>query len=102
MVRLLTIAAEEHDAICLGWGGEFTASKKRVAVVHGHLTKDLRPLLEAQPDYLLSEHSHEARDWRDGQTRRINPGALHRSDELSVAILDVDTDELNFLPITGV
>lgn len=99
MVSALRSAAERHGATCLGWGGEFTVSEKRIAVVHGHLTMDLRPLLNAQPDYLLSGHSHMARDWHDGPTRRINPGALFRSSKFSVAILDVVADEVRFLTV---
>jgi putative phosphoesterase len=99
MVRILENAAAEHGAQCLRWGGEFTLAGKRIAVVHGHLTMDLRPLLEARPDYLLSGHSHIARDWRDGATRRINPGALFDASEFSAAMLDLVAAEARFLSI---
>jgi putative phosphoesterase len=99
LVHLLQNAATEHGATCLGWGGEFTVAKKRIAVVHGHLTMDLRPLLDANPDYLLSGHSPIAGDWYDGVTRRINPGALAEADEYSVAILDLETDVVQFFPV---
>src|SRR5690606_830050 len=56
-VPYLKAAALEHGAVCLGWGGEVTLAGKRIAIVHGHLTFDLRPLLRAEPDYLLSGHS---------------------------------------------
>lgn len=92
-------AAEECGATCLKWGGEIAVAEKRVAVVHGHLTMDLKPLLDAEPDYLLSGHSHIAGDWMDGNTRRINPGALFRSDNYSAATLDVVTDVLNVIPV---
>ena len=62
LVPVLQQAAGEHRATCLGWGGEFTIATKRLAVVHGHLTMDLRPLLDAKPDYLFSGHSHIAAD----------------------------------------
>lgn len=99
MVPALRQAARKHGAHCLEWGGEIPLAGKRIAVVHGHLTSDLRPLLEAQPDYLLSGHSHIAGDWRHGSTRRINPGALHRTKNYSVALLDLKSDELEFLPV---
>ena len=97
MVMVLRSAAEQYGATCLGWGGEFTASHKRIAVAHGHLTMDLQPLLEAKPDYLLSGHSHMARSWREGVTHRINPGALFRADEYSVGLLNVNEDQVRFL-----
>jgi putative phosphoesterase len=98
-VPYLRAAALEQGATCLGWGGEIELAGKRIAVVHGHLTFDLRPLLNAEPDYLLSGHSHIAGESIHGRTRRINPGALHRADRFSVALLDLNTDELQFLSI---
>lgn len=83
----------------LEWGGEVLLADKRIAVTHGHMTSDLKKLLRANPDYLLSGHSHIAHDFREGVTRRINPGALHRAAEFSVAVLDLKTDELTFLAI---
>lgn len=99
MVRVLEEAADLHGATCLAWGGEFTVAGKRVAVVHGHLTMDCQPLLDSQPDYLLSGHSHTTHDFRVGETRRINPGALHRADNYTVGLLDVVADKLDFLAI---
>jgi putative phosphoesterase len=87
------------DGTCLEWGGEVTIAAKRIAVVHGHLTRDLRPLLQAAPDYLLSGHSHESHDRQEGPTRRINPGALHRAACYTVALLDLGTDALRFLEV---
>ena len=92
-------AAVKHHATCLGWGGEFMTDGKRIAVVHGHLTFDLRPLLQSRPEYLLSGHSHIRRDWCEGSTRRINPGALFRATEYTVALLDLVKDEVRFLTI---
>jgi putative phosphoesterase len=98
-VPALRAAAEAHGAVCLGYGGELTLAGKRVAVTHGHLTMDLRPLLAAGPDYLLTGHSHAPMDRRDGPTRRINPGALFRAAEFTVALLDLESDELQFLTV---
>jgi putative phosphoesterase len=92
-------AMAEVGAVSLGWGGEITLAGKRIAVVHGHMTSDLRRLLASRPDYLLSGHWHIPADRRDGPTRRINPGALHRADEFTVALLDLQTDELRFLTV---
>ncbi|WP_278465280.1 metallophosphoesterase family protein [Gimesia maris] len=94
MVRILERAADQHGAHCLGWGGEVTLAGKRIAVVHGHISRDLKPLLEAEPDYLLTGHSHQSHDFRAGVTRRINPGALFRAKVFTVAVLDLATDEL--------
>jgi uncharacterized protein len=83
----------------LEWGGEVLHAGKRLAITHGHMRSDVRRLLAAKPDYLLTGHSHIAHDFREGPTRRINPGALHRADKFTVALLDLETDELQYLMI---
>jgi putative phosphoesterase len=100
-VPALRAAIEEAAGVCLGWGGEVTLADKRLAVTHGHLHSDVRRLLALKPDYLFSGHSHVMSDSRTGSTRRINPGALHRASEYTVAILDLETDELRFLNAPG-
>jgi putative phosphoesterase len=92
-------AARDTGSTCLEWGGTIELAKKRIAVTHGHLDKELRRLMQTNPDYLLTGHSHIQHDYREGPTRRINPGALHRAAEFSVAVLDLKSDELRFLAI---
>ena len=70
-----------------------------IAVAHGHMSYDIRRALALRPHYLLSGHSHIASDRRDGLVRRINPGALHEADRLTVALLDLQGDELRFLTV---
>jgi predicted phosphodiesterase len=98
-VPALLTAIAEVGGVCLEWGGEVKLAEKRIAIVHGHFHKDLRRLLAAGPDYLLSGHSHIAADSREGPTRRINPGALYRAAEFTVALLDLKTDALRFLTV---
>jgi uncharacterized protein len=96
--RLERKAAEVH-AVCLGWGGVVELASKRVGVTHGHMSYDLRSVRANLPDYILSGHSHIAHDQREGSIRRINPGALHRAATYSVALLNLETDELRFLDV---
>jgi putative phosphoesterase len=98
-VRALRKAIAAVDGTCLDWGGTVTLAGKRVAVTHGHMKTDVRRLLADEPDYLLSGHSHRAADRRLGATRRINPGALHRAAAFTVALLNLETDEVRFLPV---
>jgi putative phosphoesterase len=99
MVPELRGAITKAGAVCLGWGGEVTLAGKRVAVTHGHMSSDVRRLMAGRPDYLLPGHSHIASDWHDGLTRRINPGALHEADRYTVALLDLEADEVRFLDV---
>ena len=96
----LLAAAEAHNATCLKWGGQFNAADKTIAVAHGHRGSKVKPLLESEPDYLLSGHFHAAMDWMDGKTRRINPGALCHASPYTVAILDLSTDTLQFIEVS--
>ena len=58
-----------------------------------------RAHLAAEVRYLCHGHTHTALDARRGKTRVINPGALHRAAEYTVALLDTDTDTLTFYPV---
>ena len=92
-------AADDTGAVCLGWSGVVELGGKRIGVAHGHLTSDLRKVLEQRPDYLLFGHSHFATDYQEDGVRYINPGALHRAAEFTVAILNLKSDELKLLEV---
>jgi uncharacterized protein len=94
-------AIEIIGGTCLEWGGELTLGGRRIAVTHGDSTAEVRRLAAGRPDYFLFGHSHRAEDRRDGPTRWINPGALHRAQVHSVALLAIDTGELRFLNATA-
>lgn len=91
--------ADLPEATCLGWGAEVVLDGKRLAITHGHLHREVHKLLRAEPDYLFSGHTHIADDRYEGKTRRINPGALHRACIFSVALLDLDTDQLTSIEV---
>lgn len=95
----LELAAADTSATCLGWGGIVEFDGKRIGVTHGHLTGDVRSLLGENPDFLLTGHSHIAADSMAGTVRRINPGALHRAFEFTVALLNLESGDLPFLPV---
>jgi putative phosphoesterase len=90
------------EALGLPWPDgplELHLSGKRLAVYHG-LERSLQEAVRSgKYDYVLHGHSHRCEDYRSRGTRVINPGALHRTSQPTVALLDLDTDELEFLPI---
>jgi len=73
-----------------------TIDGKRFAVFHGHesAAREMERLEDV--DYILHGHTHKRRDERVGSVRIINPGALYRAANKTVAILDPSTDELTF------
>ena len=92
--------AEHLRLRCLGDAGEVELGGKSFCILHGDDLRRMRVALDAQRfDYLLHGHTHVKRDERVGRTRVINPGALHRAREKTVALLDTATDGLRFLAV---
>jgi putative phosphoesterase len=90
--------ARDLDLSYLGPFGQLTLADKQIGVLHGDDPRLKRKLLADQSlDYLLQGHTHLRADERVGRTRVINPGALHRAAEKSVALLDLTTDDLRFI-----
>jgi uncharacterized protein len=79
---------------------ELELGGRKLAVTHGDDFKlKQRILAEQRHDYLLQGHTHVPADQRVGRVRVINPGALHRAKEKTVALLDTATDDLKFLQV---
>ncbi|HOB75144.1 MAG TPA: YfcE family phosphodiesterase [Phycisphaerae bacterium] len=78
---------------------ELSLDGKRVGVFHGHERGFHQAIREARYDYLLHGHTHQHDDYYEGRMRVINPGALHRASVRTVALLDLQTDELRFLEL---
>lgn len=74
---------------------------KRIAVYHGHESTFTTALDKARHDYLFHGHTHRRNDYRIGAMRVINPGALHRASVRTVALLDLESDALQFLEVNG-
>ena len=90
--------AEHIGVACHHTFGDLPLDGKRIAVVHGddHALKR-RLLTEQRHDYLFQGHTHVREDTRVGKMRLINPGALHRANPKTAALLDTSTDKLEFL-----
>ena len=83
------------DAVEVPLGeGEF------LVATHGSDSPMLRDLMnDPQFPYVCHGHSHATRDERIGITRVINPGALHHVHPRTVAILDTESDKLEFIEV---
>ena len=85
---------------CFGVFGELELDGKKFALIHGDDPVLKRRLLsEQRHDYLLQGHTHVRQDVRVGKMRIINPGALHRANPKTIALLDTAADLLEFLEI---
>lgn len=93
--------AETIGIRCLGGYGVLEMGGKHIGVMHGDNGALKRQVLEGQEvDYLLQGHTHIRADERFGNVRVINPGALHRAAEKTVAVLDLETGKLEYLLVT--
>ena len=98
--RQLQSDAQTLGITCLGAHGILELDGKRIGVLHGDDFQLKRRLLVEQTiDYLLQGHTHVREDTRVGRIRVINPGALHRAAQKTVALLDLASDELQFLTV---
>lgn len=85
---------------CYGPFGDLVLDGKRVAVMHGNDHRLKQRLISSQEhDYLCQGHTHAKEDTRVGRTRLINPGALHRANPKTVALLDSVADTVEFLVV---
>lgn len=92
-------AMAEVGAHCLEYAGEIVLEGRRIGVTHGDSGRLMNQLLFTEPDYLFTGHTHAVADNREGVTRWINPGALHRADVWTVAVLELASDDLHVLSI---
>lgn len=76
------------------WTGRL--GEASAAAIHGHRPREVERLLEEGHDWLFLGHSHRPRDEVRGRTRVVNPGALWRVRQPSVAVLDVAAGEVAF------
>ena len=70
---------------------------KTIAVYHGHERDFATVAQKGGCDYLFYGHTHRYHDQRVNGCRAINPGALYRAAVHTVALLDVERDDLQFL-----
>lgn len=92
---------EGTDAsIAYGVRHEIDAGDARVGVIHGDDEARLQGMVNAGAfDLVVHGHTHEFRDERVGDTRVVNPGAVHRASTPSVCLWDAGADELERLEL---
>lgn len=81
--------------------GRLTLGEGELVFCHGHRSRDLEQALAEHVRYLCHGHTHRVLDERAGPTRVINPGALFRASDYTVALLDTDEDALRFLSVNA-
>lgn len=76
--------------------GRLSAGEKTVCYQHGHVDAAMEQALAEGVDYLFHGHTHRTRDETVGETHIVNPGALFRAAEYTVAVVDTDSGDVAF------
>lgn len=114
--ELLKRYADDLGITCGGEFADLQLQGKRLAVTHGDDRKLMSRAVTEPFDYLLHGHTHVVRDERlqrkqlldtsagfsadlPIELRVINPGALHRALNKTVATLDLPSDELRIFSV---
>ena len=81
-----------------GWEGALEGT--RIAVIHGDNGPRVKgAIASGRFDLVVTGHSHMLRDERNGGTRVINPGALHRAARYTCASYDPSEDTLEVIDV---
>lgn len=82
------------DTACFEFAG------KSFFVNHGTRSRVIDEAITTQQyDYVLHGHTHVRRDELCGKTKVINPGALFSADDYSIAFLQPESGEVEFVEI---
>ena len=83
-------AIESNGQTCHDEFGSIELSQRRIALLHGDDTSRLRDVsCSGSWDLVCYGHTHVARQFREGPTLLVNPGAIYRANPHSIAVVDL-------------
>lgn len=90
--EVLREAIEASGGICYGTMADFELDGRRIGITHGDDAALLTRMIRSH-DYAMvcSGHTHQKLARQDGPTLVLNPGALFRATQHTVAIVDLKT-----------
>ena len=81
--------------------GTLQIDRLKIGFLHGHDIDQYNLFLKDENiDVVAHGHTHEMRDENVGNTRCINPGALHRATRYTVGVLNTETNLFEFLEVS--
>lgn len=97
---VLRSTMEPAGHVCHGRFGDVTWANRRIAILHGDDYQRLREATHSGDfDLICSGHTHERSLEVEGRTKLLNPGAIYRTSDPSVAIVDLVTLEIVHLSV---
>lgn len=79
--------------------GQLTILGKKISFHHGHDSSHINHALNNNFHYFFQGHTHQSTDKHLNKLRIVNPGALHRARQYSVAVVDIKQDQVDFIQI---
>ena len=84
----------------MDYTASFELDGKKFMVFHGDNVPLFREAVASgKYDYIIKGHTHFFENYTSNKSRIINPGALYRGEDCSVAILDTETDRVEMIRI---
>ncbi len=83
-----------------GLFGDLSFAGKRIALLHSHQQHRFDAAIHSGDyDLVCYGHTHVAEHHVEGHTNVLNPGAMHRAHQYSVAIVDLPTMDVSHVPV---
>jgi putative phosphoesterase len=96
----LSAAIEQAGLTCHGRLGDLELGGRRIALIHSDDAAQFRRICTCgEYDLVCYGHTHVAKQHHEGQTLVLNPGALHRANPHTIAVVNLDTMEATIVPI---
>lgn len=85
---------------CHGRFGRLQLGSRQIAIVHGDDESALATAVRGgEFDLICTGHTHVARQYRQGNTLVLNPGALYRAQPHTLAVVDLERCEATHIRI---
>ena len=98
--QLLREAIVAPDHVCHDQFGTLEIEGRRVAFLHGHDVKLLRHAIHSgQWDLVCHGHTHAFSSHFEAETLVLNPGALSRTNNPSMAVVEMPSLEVTEIPL---
>lgn len=96
----LRMAIEQADLTCHERQGDIELGDRRIGFLHGDDGGLLMQMIDSQDfDLICYGHTHEKEVHKEGRTVVLNPGALYRASPHTIAIVDLETMDVEHIVI---
>ncbi|WP_459555718.1 metallophosphoesterase family protein [Lacunimicrobium album] len=96
----LQYVMREMGLSCHGQFGDLTIANRRIGLIHSHDPIKFRAVKSSgEYDLVCYGHTHATETHHEGRTLVLNPGALYRVNRHTIAIVDLETMQVEIIGI---